>query len=169
MAFLRKTKAMPITQTLTLHAPTMMRDFFFVEKTSKAYQPWVRFFSTGDTLECFLEREQIWVEGVIESYCIPDGSGNAPAANAHFFLTWKDRAGTWKYDLHTGLQVRLEVPTDEELIAASGWCEGGDWESEYNGPSTYTSCSQRGQPSIAPSGQKCWYCEAHKPAWVISA
>jgi hypothetical protein len=57
----------------------------------------------------------------------------------------------------------------EELIATSKWCEGGDWQyiGPYN-PDEWRPCSHEGKKYIAPSGQACWYCDEHKPDWIVA-
>lgn len=157
---------MPEIQEITLQAPTMANDHFHIEKSGDEYQCWTQTFTGGESVSFWLDEQQQWITGTVDSWYIPDGSGNAPAANAHYFLKWETPAGPWKYDLHAGLKVRVEAPTDEELIARSGWCEGADWINGYNEPSTTQSCSQRGKKYVAPSGQKCWYCDQHRPSWA---
>lgn len=156
---------MPEVRELILQSPSMRDSYFHVTIEGKDHQKWEHSIGYGDEIECFLE-DQRWQKGVVRNWYIPDGSGNTPGADAHFFLTWEDKDGTWRYDLHAGLRVRLEVPTHAELVAASKWCEGGDFEGGYNAPAQWVRCTRYGKQYSAGGGQAVWYCDAHKPAWV---
>lgn len=157
---------MPEVQKFILQAPTMMEDCFHVTKESKEYQTWTRSLLGDEEVEFYLEGEQQWIRAKVHRVYIDDGSGNAPGANAHFYLTWKDEKGNWKYVMHGGLRVRLEAPTDAELAEASGWCEGGDYVGGWYEPATYQSCLQHGKQYVTQHGQKVWYCDEHKPEWL---
>src|SRR6266849_2610452 len=100
---------MPRVQELALQAPSMMCDRFFVQKEGKQFQRWERRFSDGDEIEFYLVDESIWLKGVVQSWHIDDGSGNAPGADAHFFLVISRKGKKYKYDLHSGLRVRLQA------------------------------------------------------------
>lgn len=150
-------------QELTIKAPTMMNERFHVQKESKEYQTWTRSFIDGDRMEFWYEAEQIWLVGVVDKYYIDDGSGNAPGADAHFFIELRHEGKHYKYDLHEGLKIRLEAPTDEELRARVGWCEGTDW-GEY--PDEHRDCLEHGTRYVTEHGQAVWYCDNHKPSWL---
>lgn len=143
---------MPEIQEFVLQAPTMMESHFHIKKESKDYQTWTRALLGGDELEFYLEAESIWLKATVHRVYIDDGS-----ADAHFYLTWTDEMVKWKYVLHADLRVRVEAPTDDELIAHSVWCEGGDWYEDYNRP-----CSKHGKKYITQHGQSVWYCDEHK-------
>jgi hypothetical protein len=158
---------MPQVQEMLLQAPTMMCDRFFVEKQSKQYQRWKQRLYDGDEIEFYYEDESAWLKGVVHSWHIDDGSGNAPGADAHFFLVLSRVGKQYKYELHSGLRVRLEAPTDAELIATSKWCEGGDWyDRGTHMPEEWQPCSKEGRRYLSPSGQATWYCDEHKPEWA---
>src|SRR6266536_4930927 len=156
---------MPKVQEFALKSPSMMCAYFFVEKTGKEYQRWERALYQGDEIEFYLESENAWLNGVVHSWAIDDGSGNAPGADAHFFVVIKRGGKKYKLDLHRGLRVRLEAPTDAELVDASVWCEGGDWEGGWNAPADWVPCSQKGHRYVSPGGLATWYCDEHKPEW----
>lgn len=158
---------MPKVQEFVLQAPSMANDYFHVQKESHDYQRWEHTLYDGAAIEFCLESEQQWIRAKVDSVYIDDGSGNAPEANAHFSAKWQDERGRWQYTLHEDLRVRIEAPTDDELIARSGWCEGVDYEpvGPYN-PDRQIHCSKRGTMYVAPSGQNCWYCDEHKPVWL---
>lgn len=157
---------MPEVQELVLQGPEMMNPHFHVQKESKEYQSWEGSFLGDEKIEFYHEERQTWIKATVHRVYIDDGSGNAPGADAHFYFIWDDEQGPWKYVMHAGLRVRVVAPTDEELIAASGWCEGIDWEDGYNSPATPIHCSEKGKKYVTPSGQKCWYCDQHKPEWA---
>lgn len=158
---------MPEIQEFTLQAPTMSNDHFHVEKTEKEHQGWTHSLYSGDKVEAFIPEKDAWIKVKVAHWDIDDGSGNAPGANAHYFLKWETPTNVWTYDLHAGLRVRLSAPTDAELIAAAGWCEGIDWSDGYNGPSDPTNCFKKGTKYVSPGGQSVWFCDQHKPAWVL--
>ena len=152
---------MPELQELTLQSPDMMHDHFYLKKESKDYQKWEEIIIAGEELEFFDEQGQQWIKATITSTYIDDGSGNAPGANAHYYLQWTDEQGEgWRYTMRGGIRVRVNAPTDDELKQRS-WCEGGDWEGGWNGPADWRPCHEHGKRYIAPSGQACWYCEKH--------
>lgn len=157
---------MPAIQELVLQSPEMMNPHFHVEKTGNEYQKWEQSFLGGEEIEFYLEERQTWIKAKVHRVYIDDGSGNAPGCDAHFYLIWDDEQGSWKYVMHAGVKVRFDAPTDEELIAASGWCEGSDWTGGYYEPATAVPCSKHGKKYVAPSGQKCWYCDQHRPDWA---
>jgi hypothetical protein len=144
----------------------MMENCFHVKKSGKEYQTWTRSFLGDEELDFYLEDEQTWIRAKVTRRYIDDGSGNAPGAEAHFIFTWRDDAGNWCYTLHAGIRVRMEAPTDAELIAASVWCEGGDWTGGYNGPASYEACLKHGTRYVTQHGQSVWYCDEHKPEWL---
>src|SRR2546421_11640761 len=93
---------MPKVQEFALQAPTMMCDYFFIEKQAKEYQRWERRFYSDDEIEFYLQDESVWLGGVVRSWHIDDGSGNAPGADAHFFIVIAREGKQYKYDLHSG-------------------------------------------------------------------
>lgn len=158
---------MPELQELTVQAPDMMHDCFYVKKEGKEYQGWERSLGDGDEIEFFLADENAWLKGTVDSWYIDDASGNAPGANAHFFLIISRDGKRYRYVLHDGLQVRLEAPTDAELVKRSVWCEGGDWEDGYKySPATWAPCHEHGTRYVTKHGQAVWYCDTHKPDWL---
>ena len=74
---------------LVLQSPRLDCDYFHVQKEGKGFQRWRAELIDGTELEVYLDQEQRWQSGVIDSWVIDDGSGNAPAIDRHFFLTWK--------------------------------------------------------------------------------
>jgi hypothetical protein len=150
-------------QELILHDPDMMHDRFYIEKKSKSYQTWERSLRNGDEVEFFFETENAWLKGTVDSWFIDDASGNAPGANAHFFLVIERDSKKYKLNLYDGLRIKINAPTDEALIEQSVWCEGGDYDEQGPyAPPVYARCDQRGKEYIAPSGQHVWYCDGHK-------
>src|SRR5262249_48981014 len=146
----------------SLKSPDLTCDRFFVEKRGLGYQTWSQEFISGDTIEFFYEEEQTWLTGTVHRWSISDGSGNAPGSDAHYFIAVQRNGKTYKLDLYEDLLVRLDVPTDEELIARSSWCEGGDEidQGPFMAPD-YDHCNQRGKRYITSHGQHCWYCDKH--------
>jgi len=147
-------------EEFALHGPDCSSEYFFIEKRGKGWKPWRVWLISGTELECYLEDEQRWQAGTVESWFTDDASGNAPETDRHFFLTWKDDKGEWRYDLHHDLKVRLEVPTDEALRAAPKWCEGYDYGWH---PSEDSHCNEPGTLYVYPSGYESWYCPVHMP------
>lgn len=154
---------MPVMQELTVQAPDMEHERFFVRKEGKEFQAWEKGIYAPDTIESFVP-DRGWISAQVEVWNIPDGSGNAPAANAHYFLKWVEGESWMKCDLHAGLRVRVSAPTDQELIARSGRCECLEWMGhEMN---RTASCGRRGEKYRGPAGQAHWFCKEHKPAWA---
>lgn len=145
---------------LVLQSPRLDCDYFHVQKEGKGFQRWRAELIDGTELEVYLDQEQRWQSGVIDSWVIDDGSGNAPAIDRHFFLTWKDDQGDWRYDLRGEQKVRMKVPTDEDLRALPKWCEGYDYGFH---PSEDSYCNLPGSLYIYPSGYQAWYCSKHVP------
>jgi hypothetical protein len=158
---------MPDLKEIKLQGPTFAHDRFFVERRGLLFQTWSLELISGMEVEFYLESEKAWIKGTVHKWTIDDASGNCPEDDAHYFLVVRRDGKAYKYDLHEDLLLQMEVPTDEELIARSGWCEGGDYYDR--GPfmqEGYEHCHERGTRYIAPAGQHCWYCDKHKPAWL---
>jgi len=151
---------------LVLHGPDLYSEHFYIEKRGQGFQHWMSELLDDDELECYLEDEQIWQQGTIDSFTIDDASGNAPEIDRHFFLAWKDADSEgWRYDLCDGLRVRLKVPTDDELRALPKWCEGMNWGDH---PDEHTKCNHLGTRYVQ-SGGESWYCPKHAPAGLKPA
>jgi hypothetical protein len=156
---------MPQVQELTVHAPDMEHERFYVEKTGLEFQRWEKGIYAPDTIEAFIP-DRGWISAQVEVWTIDDGSGNAPACNAHYFLKWVEGNGWMKCDLHGGLRIRMQTPTDEELIKRSGRCECLEWMGhELN---QTASCGRQGEKYRDPAGQAHWFCWEHKPDWAKS-
>jgi hypothetical protein len=153
-------------QELTVQAPDMEHERFYVKKEGLEFQPWEKGIYAPGSVEAFIPDRNAWINTDIEVWPVADGSGNAPAANAHYFLKWRE-LGVWmKYDLHAGLKVRLLAPTDEELVKRSGRCEGVEWTCGDREPSETVTCGRPGEKYRGQAGQAHWFCEEHKPDWA---
>ena len=158
-------------QELMLRYPDMIHDFFWVKIEGKDFQAWEKSLYVSEDFEFYLEGEDRWQVATVGSWYIPDGSGNAPGSDSHFFAVIRRSGKTYKYDLHEDLRVRLEAPTHEELVASPKWCEEPvtiEEATRYN-PPVYGSCFNPTKRYVAPSGQMCWYCDKHKPTWLTVA
>ena len=155
---------MPAMQELTVQAPDLEHERFYVEKTGLEFQRWEKGIYAPDTIEAFIP-DRGWIKAQVEVWTVADGSGNAPAANAHYFLKWVEGDGWMKCDLHEGLRVRVSAPSDVELIARSGKCECMEWARD-GGLTDLYSCGRRGDKYRDPSGQSHWFCDQHIPRWA---
>lgn len=147
-------------QEFELKDPEMMIDRFYVEiPQGDEWQRWIKELWGGEEIEFFYEAEQIWLPATVDSWYIDDASGNAPGANAHFWLRIERDGKKYKLDLDRGLRVRLEAPTIAELTARPKHCEdielkeyGTRWSPDVHGP-----CSK----PVARKVKGSWYCEEH--------
>jgi hypothetical protein len=153
---------MPSIQEFEVQAPSLLIETFFVELPAGLnWQKWEHRLLHGDQLEFWYEEEQAWLPAEVQSWKIEDGSGNAPGANAHFFLVVRRDGKKYKLDLDDDLRVRFEAPTVDELAAQAKHCEGieikvegGRYTNEERGP-----CSGPGIYLVAGS----WYCASCAP------
>ena len=148
--------------TLALHGPDFSSDRFYVTKEGEGYQRWTEELYDGEELACFIEER--WQPVKVDSWFTDDASGNAPEIDRHFFFTWEDaEGGKWRYDLRDGLQVRMDVPTDEELQARPKLCLAYVW-GWY--PSEDRVCNHAAERYLSPVGKEAWYCPDHVPDWM---
>lgn len=156
-------------QEFTLHEPDLAHDYFYVQKKSPEYQTWNAQFMLdmdGKAVPVYIEDRNEWYTGQLDSWYIEDGSGNAPAANRHYFFKFEIDGKKYKLDLYDGLKVKVLAPTDEECKKVD-WCQAGDWYpvGPWN-PDRYERCRDRGTRYVTKHGQAVWYCNKHIPEWL---
>lgn len=157
---------MPTEQELIVEGPDMVHEYFYVVKRGLDFQKWEYSLLAGDEIKFYVESANQWYTGEVHSWSLEDASGNCPSLSAHYFLVVRDHGKTHKYDLHHGLRIRIEAPTEDELRDRPKYCEGGEYD-DFPYSYDYTHCHEYGKEyTHKKTGLKMWYCDAHKPTWL---